>query len=107
MEPTIKTGSIILIKHVEEHFEYKKGEIITFKASKNSNKIITHRIIEVLKSKTTVQYLTKGDNNFIRDPAPVTEGNIIGKYTGITITHLGNLVSFIQTNTGLYIQLQD
>ncbi|MDQ1001881.1 signal peptidase [Neobacillus niacini] len=100
MEPGIKTGSIIAIKPVNDPTNFKKGDVITFKASDDPNKLITHRIIDVQKVDSTVQYITKGDNNDAKDPSPVGPGSIVGEYNGFTIPLVGKLMSFIQSKTG-------
>ncbi|PLT35576.1 signal peptidase I SipW [Bacillus sp. V5-8f] len=100
MEPGIQTGSIIAIKPVEDPAKFKKGDVITFKAGDDPNTLITHRIIKVEKVNSTVQYITKGDNNDSKDPDPVLATNVVGEYTGFTIPHVGNIMSFIQSKTG-------
>lgn len=100
MEPGIKTGSIIAIKPVKDATKLNKGDVITFKAADNPNTLITHRIIEVQKVDSTVQYITKGDNNDSKDPSPVTASRVVGQYSGFTIPYVGNLMNFIQSKTG-------
>lgn len=100
MEPGIKTGSIIAVKPVKDPTKFKKGDVITFKAADNPNTLITHRIIEVQKADSTVQYITKGDNNDSKDPSPVTAGNVVAEYKGFTIPYVGQLMDFIQSKTG-------
>ncbi len=100
MEPGIKTGSIIAVQPVKDPTKFKKGDVITFKAADNPDTLITHRIIEVQKADSTVQYITKGDNNDVKDPSPVTAGNVAAEYNGFTIPYIGNLMNFIQSKTG-------
>lgn len=100
MEPGIKTGSIIAVKPVSDKNKFKKGDVITFKAADNPNVMITHRIIDVQKADSTVQYITKGDNNDSKDPSPVTAGNVVAEYKGFTIPFVGKLMAFIQSKTG-------
>lgn len=105
MEPGIKTGSIIAVKPVEDASKYKKGDIITFKAADDSKKLITHRIMDVQKADSTIQYITKGDNNQTKDPSPVTLGNVVAEYSGFTIPYVGRIMSFIQSKIGAIILL--
>ncbi|RFU65366.1 signal peptidase I SipW [Peribacillus glennii] len=100
MEPGIKTGSIIAVKPVEDPAKFKKGDVITFKAADDPNTLITHRIMEVQTVDSTVQYVTKGDNNKSKDPSPVLAANVVGEYTGYTIPYIGKIMSFIQSKTG-------
>lgn len=100
MEPGIKTGSIIAVKPVEDPTKFKKGDVITFKAADDPTKIITHRIIATQLANNSVQYITKGDNNDSKDPAPVNAGNVIAQYHGFTIPMVGKIMAFIQSKTG-------
>ena len=68
MEPTILTGSIIIIKKQEN---YEIGEIITYKVQ--DKYLITHRIIEKYEN----GFFCKGDNNNIQDEEIVKENQIL------------------------------
>lgn len=57
MEPSIKTGSYITYKEMES---YKEGDIIVFIAS---DKLVAHRIEEVINDK----FITRGDANQTND----------------------------------------
>jgi signal peptidase len=103
MEPGIHTGSIIAIKQVEDPTKFKKGDVITFKASDDPNKLITHRVIEVQKVDSTVQYITKGDNNDAKDPSPVTPSRVVGEYAGFTIPYVGYAIEFMKSKTGAVV----
>lgn len=98
MEPDIKTGSIIAVKTVEDGSKFKKGDVITFMA--DDNKLVTHRIIDVKKTKNGVAYTTKGDNNNAADSNPVLADNVVGEYKGVTIPYLGYVASFAQSPNG-------
>lgn len=98
MEPTFKTGSIIAVKPAKDKADFKKGDIITFKADEKM--IVTHRIVKVEKSGGQVLYRTKGDNNKTADLNPVLSQNVIAKYTGFTIPYLGYFINFTQTKNG-------
>jgi signal peptidase I len=97
MEPTFQTGSIISIKRGDEHTIYKKGDIITFRME---DKLITHRIIDVLNENGQVVYKTKGDHNNGPDLWTVPAQAIIGKYTNFTIPYIGFALEFFNTKAG-------
>jgi signal peptidase I len=103
MEPGIHTGSLIAVKPVDDPTKFKKGDIITFKGSDDPNKLITHRIIEVQKVDSTVQYITKGDNNDAKDPSPVTPSHVVGEYDGFTIPYVGYAIEFMKSKTGAVV----
>lgn len=61
MEPTLKVGSIIISKKVEDEGNLSVGTIVTFKTVQGAT--VTHRIIEVIYGEENdVSYITKGDN---------------------------------------------
>ena len=103
MEPGIRTGSIITVKPAENTSSYRKGDVITF--LEEDNKLITHRIVEVLKNGSGVMYKTKGDNNDGPDMNPVLPQNVVAEYTGWTIPYVGYFSSFAQSKNGNVILL--
>ncbi|WP_423800236.1 signal peptidase I SipW [Neobacillus sp. SAB-20_R2A] len=105
MEPGIKTGSIISVTPVADPTKFKKGDIITFKSKDDSNKLITHRIIEVQKVQSSVQYITKGDNNDSKDPDPVTVGRVVAQYDNFTIPFVGYALNFMKSKMGAVLLL--
>jgi signal peptidase I len=98
MEPGIKTGSIIAVKIAGETHKYKKGDVITFK--KDEKDLVTHRIVEVIKSGEQVMYRTKGDNNKSEDLEPVLSQNVVAEYKGFTIPYVGYFMNFAQSKNG-------
>ncbi len=98
MEPTFKTGSIIAIQPAQNKTNLIKDDIITF--SESQDKLITHRIIEVVNSGDQVMYKTKGDNNEDPDTNLVVSQNVVGKYTGFTIPFLGYFIDFAKSKNG-------
>ena len=61
MEPKIHTGSICFINKKVPYDKIKTGDIIAFKAGKNT--MVTHRVISV----TNAGFETKGDANKVSD----------------------------------------
>lgn len=105
MEPGIQTGSIISVSPVKKPIVFKKGDVITFRAKDAPNTLITHRIIEVQQADSSVQYITKGDNNDSRDTLPVPAANIVAQYDHFTIPYLGYLLTFVKSKIGAVITL--
>lgn len=100
MQPTIKTGSLIL---VQKQPVYKVNDIITFISA---NKTVTHRIkkitIKTTNNNVEGYFFTKGDNNNSMDPNPITKPLIIGKVRYF-VPYLGYIISFVKTLPGLVI----
>ncbi|WAA10006.1 signal peptidase I SipW [Fervidibacillus albus] len=103
MEPTFHTGSIILVKKVEDPTVMKEGDVITF--VNENNQTVTHRIIDVLNQSGKPFYQTKGDNNEDPDSNLVIPDNVLAKYTGITIPYVGYLLEYASRPVGTAILL--
>lgn len=104
MSPTIPTGSLVISRPAGE---YKKGDIITFKAekdrlAKNPKYTTTHRINEVKMVKDEEVYVTKGDANNAPDTGTISKDLVLGKAI-FSIPLLGYPVSFAKTRNGLII----
>lgn len=89
MEPAIKLGAIVVAKPAKE---YKVGDVITFKASKESENLITHRIIEIKKEDGKIFYKTKGDASEDPDITPILKERVVGKVL-FSIPYLGYAVA--------------
>ncbi|GIP24048.1 signal peptidase I SipW [Paenibacillus sp. J22TS3] len=100
MEPSIQTGSIVALQPGGDMGRFKVGDIITYRES--ADKLVTHRIIEVLKNRETghVSYRTKGDNNDTPDLEPVPASNVTAEYTGFTIPYAGYAMNFANSRAG-------
>lgn len=101
MEPTIKTGSVVLIKPLSG---YKVGDIITFegnfKDSKGRKIPTTHRIVDVKVDVGSVFYQTKGDANDSVDQNLIASNKVIGKVL-VSVPYAGYVVAGAQTSYGL------
>lgn len=66
MYPNLKKGDAIITKKLndKERSKLKPGMIVSFK---DGDKIITHRILEIVKEKGEEYIITKGDNNERKD----------------------------------------
>lgn len=96
MEPTIMTGDIIVI---QEHNQYNTNDVVTFK---DSDRIVTHRIIEEEGSASERAFQTKGDANRSADEARIKHSDILGEVI-FTVPKLGYMVSFGQSLPGLIV----
>ncbi|WP_054950790.1 signal peptidase I SipW [Numidum massiliense] len=104
MEPSMQTGSVILVKHTDaEQQPYKKGDIITFRAEGQT--LITHRVQEVERDGDSYKYITKGDNNDAIDPNPVHPEQVVGHFSGVHIPYLGHVLAFARSKAGIALLL--
>lgn len=91
MEPELNIGDIVIIKECSQD-ELKENDIISYKYGKSE---ITHRIIQIEEKEDGKEYITKGDNNNVRDNENVRYENIEGRCIG-KIRHLGKLVLILK-----------
>lgn len=98
MKPEFNPGDIVIVKHKNKS-DIQVNDIATFKD--NEGNIITHRIVEQLDGDG---YITKGDNNNVRDAEVVKEENIIGKVKFI-IPKVGYIFNFLSNPKIIPIEL--
>ncbi|SEU09565.1 signal peptidase, endoplasmic reticulum-type [Salinibacillus kushneri] len=103
MEQEFQTGSIIAVKPGGDMTRFEKGDVITFVAE--DQKLITHRVVEVVESGGKTLYRTKGDNNNAADLNPVRSENVVAVYAGFTIPYLGYFVDFAKSQNGAFLLL--
>jgi signal peptidase I len=99
MEPTIHTGSIVVIKPFSE---YKVGDIVTFGKNTKIDIPTTHRIAEERLQEGKPVYLTKGDANNAEDGKEISKDQIIGKVL-FSIPYLGYAIDFVKKPVGFMI----
>lgn len=90
MEPKIHTGSICFINKKVPYDKIKTGDIIAFKAGKNT--MVTHRVISVTNS----GFETKGDANKVSDGISTNKTNYRGK-TILSIPYAGYISMYLQS----------
>lgn len=95
MEPTFYKDDLVVVRKCSEK-ELKKGDIITFK---QEDKTISHRIDGITKEKGEVKFITKGDNNEVRDQELVEVQDIYGKVL-FSIKDVGKVIHYIQNARG-------
>ena len=95
MEPTIKTGSIIVARPVSQ---YQKGDIITFGKDTKKEVPVTHRIV----SEKNGGFITRGDANDVIDTNLVQRKDIIGKVV-FTAPYIGYAISAAKTPIGFVV----
>ncbi len=99
MEPSIKTGSVVLVK---PQTTYKKGDVITVSDSMNPKTPITHRIFSVEEATGGAIFRTKGDANNTPDSDKRMQKDILGKVF-LSIPYLGYVATYGKTRDGLII----
>lgn len=87
MVPYMAKGDVIVVEKLNdiEKKKIKKGELLIFKYD---NKIISHRVYEVIKRNDGVYFRTKGDNNDQVDSTIINTKDVIG-VSNIRIKYIG------------------
>lgn len=96
MEPTILTGSIVVIKPQDV---YQIGDVVTFGADTKAEIPTTHRIIAMRTDASTTWFSTKGDANEEADPQMIRADQIIGKVLAV-IPYAGYMLDFARQPIG-------
>lgn len=98
MEPTIKMGSLVIVK---KQTDYKVDDIITFYSTSKSKETTTHRIVNLVQDQV-LKYQTQGDANGTPDGILIPKTWVVGKVIS-HVTYLGYPISFSRTLLGLVI----
>ena len=103
MSPTFDAGDLIFIKKCDPD-TLKEGDIIYFHTIiDNEYALNTHRIEKIDESNGVRSYTTMGDNNNgIADRHIISNGDIVGKYTG-HLKKAGKVMNFLSSSTGFLI----
>ena len=77
MAPRINKGDVVIIEKIDNNYEsLKKGQVIAFKYEE---KIIVHRLKNIVKDGNKYYFYTKGDANQMPDEKYVTKDSLLGK----------------------------
>lgn len=94
MSPTFDAGSVIIVREIKPE-DIMLHDIITFKASTDSNVMVTHRVIKINNDGGNYEFITKGDANDVKDFTPVTAERIVGRVV-YAIPKLGAMTSTLR-----------
>jgi signal peptidase I len=99
MNPSFETGDLIIIKKVASS-SIKEGDVITFQAS--NDKFVSHRVVEVNQQNGKPGFVTKGDNNNVKDEQVVSSEDLMGKKVFL-LKNGGHIAKFIGSPTGVIL----
>ena len=78
MTPEIPVGSVVVVKPVDPG-TLRVGDIATYQVAPDKQAYITHRIVEIDRTSSPVQFTFKGDANRGPDLNPIPAGAIRGE----------------------------
>ncbi len=107
MYPTLQVGDLIVVQGGVEPDQIVAGtppigDIIVFHKPNNWDELIVHRVVEKYRKDGSWFFITKGDNNQVKDPYPVPEKNVVGKVIG-KIPWVGYIRIVFGTTEGLLL----
>ncbi len=97
MEPEFYPGDLVITQH-KDNADIKVNDIVTYRD--NEGIIITHRIIE----ETNEGYITKGDNNNVKDADILKDQDIIGEVK-FSIPKVGYVMNFLSNPKVVAIEM--
>ena len=100
MQPAIRLGSLVLTSWADSR-EIEIGDIIVFTTPQGKG-FTTHRVTEIIQTRGTRVFKTKGDANRSQDDWTVSSKNVLGKVT-IAIPYVGYLVHFAKKPLGFVL----
>ena len=104
MLPTFAQGDLIICKEIDDLNALQKNDVITFWTIIDGKKVKnTHRIIDINEFENTRSFVTRGDNNSLNDDMPAYAGDLIGQWTEVKISGMGNVMNFLRTKTGFFV----
>lgn len=98
MEPSIKTGSVVIIKKADQE-KFNVNDVISFTDNQNPGAVVTHRVVNIKEADSNLVYITKGDANNVSDLNEVKQENVLGKVV-LSIPLFGYILVFIKTPLG-------
>ena len=89
MSPTLPVGSLAIVDDVRATDVFV-GDIVMF--SDNQDRLLLHRVIEIIDHEDLQLLRTKGDNNQVPDTGLVTPDHLIGRLRG-SVPKLGGIAT--------------
>lgn len=99
MKPTFETGDLVIVKKTPVE-KVAADDVITFKET--GDRLITHRVVEVVEQDQTRAFVTKGDNNNVNDQQVVASDALVGKQV-FRIVKGGYIATFAGSPPGMLL----
>ena len=99
MAPEIQAGSLVIIEQTVLD-DLAVGDIICYMSNKTA---VIERISYITEDNGAVYYITKADADSEASLSRVSQKSVEGIYNGVSIMWLGQVMSFMQTTTGMLV----
>ena len=93
MEPTLKTGSLAIIKGVPAT-ELGRGDVATFENPLDKGTLTTHRIVAIEQADQGPAFRTRGDANKTNDPWLISQRGTMGKLA-VDVPYAGYVTTWL------------
>jgi signal peptidase I len=98
MEPAIHPGDVVMDEQIAP-WEAKVGEIVTFRDPQNQSKLLTHRVVKMTDTGSSIKFVTQGDANNTQEHWQVPATGEIGRVI-YTVPWVGHIAVFARTKPG-------
>jgi signal peptidase len=78
MEPKLAVGSLAVDRQIDAS-KVRVGDVITFPDPYLKGRLVTHRVVQILRTTKGPAYRTKGDANVSRDPWTIRLDGRVGR----------------------------
>ena len=99
MEPSIKTGSIVVIKPSSN---YTVGDVVTFGKDTKTDIPTTHRIVSSRAQDGVIMFTTKGDANEDKDANEIRQSEVSGKVL-FDVPYFGYIIDLARKPLGFAV----
>lgn len=98
MRPVLEPGDMIVIKQIDTK-KVKTNDVITYWIG---NKLVTHRVVEIVNGNGNTSFRTKGDANNVEDGKLISPDKIVGRLA-YNIPKGGYITNFIKSGKGFVL----
>jgi signal peptidase I len=95
MRPTIPVGGLALDRPIPAA-DVRVGDVITFNDPYVKGRLVTHRVVQIVKAPNGLAYRTKGDANPSRDPWAIRLTGEVGRVS-LSVPFAGYIVYYAHT----------
>ena len=95
MRPTLAVGSLA-VDRVVDASDVRRGDVITFTDPYTQDRLVTHRVVQIMRTKDGLAYRTKGDANTARDPWTVRLDGQVGR-VAFSVPFAGYALFYLHT----------
>jgi signal peptidase I len=93
MAPTYPIGSVLVVGQIDAA-QVGPGMALVFEDPTTPGRLVTHRVVGIAPGES-LEFLTQGDANTTRDPAPVPARLVHGRVLW-QVSNLGSLLDWLQ-----------